>query len=315
MARGQAGARSICRRFGKPLFSLTCKVNLDFKSLTSSSFHWHLAAGPRCDPFRAKGRHTMGRSKALILATLVAAGASSAAFGADLLPPPPRLEPPPPMDVGGGWYLRGDVGVGALQMNSWRSTLQPSTRPDSPSPTRATCSFPLSPPSAITTFAGVGVGYQFNHWFRADITGEYRTEATYRAGIAGAQHLLAGWTGFDTYNGGVSTALFMANGYFDLGTWHCITPFVGGGVGVAAHKFAGLTDSRRRRRHGRHADQLRLGGDGGPGAQCDAQSQDRAWLSLSRHGRQSRAIRSIACNLRDAGRRFTPSTSPPTTSG
>ena len=35
----------------------------------------------------------------------------------------------------------------------------------------------------------------------------------------------------------------MANGYFDLGTWYCITPFVGGGVGIAAHKFAGLTDS------------------------------------------------------------------------
>ena len=67
----------------------------------------------------------MGRSKALILATLVAAGASSAAFGADLLPPPPQLGPPPPMDVGGGWYLRGDVGVGAVQMSNWRSTLQP----------------------------------------------------------------------------------------------------------------------------------------------------------------------------------------------
>ena len=43
----------------------------------------------------------------------------------------------------------------------------------------------------------------------------------------------------------------MANGYFDLGTWHCITPFVGGGVGIAAHKFAGLTDLAGEPRPGR----------------------------------------------------------------
>ncbi len=187
----------------------------------------------------------MGRSKALILATLVAAGASSAAFGADLLPPPPLLEPPPPIDVGGGWYLRGDVGVGALQMNSWRSTLQPFDETGQSFANSGNLFVPAFASIGDTTFAGVGFGYQFNHWFRADITGEYRTEATYRAGIAGANPypLPGGWTGFDTYNGGVSTALFMANGYFDLGTWHCVTPFVGSGVGVAAHKFAGLTDS------------------------------------------------------------------------
>ena len=65
------------------------------------------------------------------------------------------------------------------------------------------------------TFGGVGVGYQFNHWLRADITGEYRTEATYRANIMSA------WTlnnptafGTDSYTAGLSTALFMANGVF-----------------------------------------------------------------------------------------------------
>ena len=125
----------------------------------------------------------MGRSKALILATLVAASASSAAFGADLLPPPPQLGPPPPMDVGGGWYLRGDVGVGAVQMSNWRSTLQPFDETGNAFNAVAVPSFAAM---GDQTFGGVGVGYQFNHWLRADITGEYRTEATYRANIMSA---------------------------------------------------------------------------------------------------------------------------------
>ncbi|MGA8172260.1 MAG: porin family protein [Methylocystis sp.] len=185
----------------------------------------------------------MGRSKALFLATLVAVGASSAAFGADLLPPPPPLEPmPAPVDFGGGWYLRGDVGVGALQMTEWRSTLQPVDETGQSLATSGNVFAPAFSSIGDQTFAGVGFGYQFNHWFRADITGEYRTEAAYRAGIAGA-NAYSGWTGFDSYNAGLSTALFMANGYVDLGTWRGITPFVGGGVGIASHKFAGLTDS------------------------------------------------------------------------
>ena len=182
----------------------------------------------------------MGRSKALILATLVAAGASSAAFGADLLPPPPQLEPPPPMDVGGGWYLRGDVGVGAVQMSSWRSTLQPVDETGNAFNAVAVPSFASM---GDQTFGGAGVGYQFNHWFRADITGEYRTEASYRANIMSA------WTlnnptsfGTDSYSAGLGTALFIANAYVDLGTWHCITPFVGAGVGLASHNLAGLND-------------------------------------------------------------------------
>jgi opacity protein-like surface antigen len=184
----------------------------------------------------------MGRSKALILATLVATGASSAAFGADLLPPPPQLEPIPQVDVGGGWYLRGDVGVGALQLSDWRSTLQPFDETGQSLANSGNVFVPAYATIGDQTFAGVGVGYQFNRWFHADITGEYRTEATYRAGVAGANGY-SGWTGFDNYNAGLSTALFMANGYVDLGTWRGITPFIGGGVGIASHKFAGLTDS------------------------------------------------------------------------
>jgi opacity protein-like surface antigen len=34
----------------------------------------------------------------------------------------------------------------------------------------------------------------------------------------------------------------LANAYLDLGTWWCLTPFVGAGVGGAYHRTAALTD-------------------------------------------------------------------------
>ena len=174
-----------------------------------------------------------GTMQAIILARALAAGTIGTAVAADLpaLPPPPPLETPAPIQFN-GWYLRGDVGAGLNWMRNFTS-----------SDASFVPGFTYNGSSLGTqAIVDAGVGYQFNHWFRADITGEYRTEATYRAGLAGA-NVYSGWSGFDTYNGGVSTALFMANGYFDLGTWHCITPFIGGGVGIAAHNFAGLTDS------------------------------------------------------------------------
>ncbi len=183
----------------------------------------------------------MGHTKALIIAMLVATGATSGAKAADLLPPPPPLEaPPPPVDFG-GWYLRGDVGVGALQMTSWRSTLQPYDEVgDSLAGNLIVPSYNSIGDQA---FAGAGFGYQFNNWFRVDFTGEYRTEANYRAVIVAANPSPPGFLGGDYYTAGLSTALFMANGYVDLGNWRGFTPFIGAGVGVAAHRFSGLTDT------------------------------------------------------------------------
>ena len=37
--------------------------------------------------------------------------------------------------------------------------------------------------------------------------------------------------------------MFLANAYFDLGTWYGVTPFVGGGVGVAVHRARNAFDN------------------------------------------------------------------------
>jgi opacity protein-like surface antigen len=50
-------------------------------------------------------------------------------------------------------------------------------------------------------------------------------------------------TCFDLIQAQHSAWVVMANAYVDLGTWWCLTPFVGAGVGAARHTIAGLTDT------------------------------------------------------------------------
>jgi opacity protein-like surface antigen len=178
----------------------------------------------------------MGSSRALITAAALAIGVTSGAAAADLLPPPPMVAPPPPPADFGTWYLRGDVGVGAAQISGWRDTLAPLN------------AFGNPPPAVLPVFAdlgdsahfGAGFGYKFGSWFRVDVTGEYRTKANYRAGVTWFSQ--NGGFGADVYSASLSTALFLANGYVDLGTWWGLTPYVGGGVGVAANEFSGFID-------------------------------------------------------------------------
>ena len=177
----------------------------------------------------------MGKFQALALAGAALAGFSTFAYGADLLPPPPMPVYAAPVEFG-GWYLRGDVGVGVNQLNGLRSTFNQAI------PDFGSDGFNLTD-SAIV---GVGAGYQFNSWFRADVTGEYRFANHYK----GSEHYSgspncatgSGYLCVDGYRGSISSGVFLANGYFDLGTWYSITPYVGAGVGGAYHTFANLTD-------------------------------------------------------------------------
>jgi opacity protein-like surface antigen len=162
---------------------------------------------------------------------LIAAGAatllSSAAFGADMAIAPPPYAAPVVEDFG-GWYLRGDIGfsnqrVGRLN-NVQDATLTSSVQNNS---------------FNTAGIFGLGVGYKFNPWFRADVTGEYRGNSKY----FGTDHITyPGGVGVDTYNATKSEWVALVNAYVDLGTWWCITPFVGAGVGGARVAINGFTD-------------------------------------------------------------------------
>jgi opacity protein-like surface antigen len=149
------------------------------------------------------------------------------------------MQPPvyaPPVETG-GWYLRGDVGVGNQtfksfdfhQTNAASGAVWPASwRIDQKDIKDA-------------VFIGGGIGYAWNNWLRFDVTGEYRTDVKFKAVGSYTEFCPTGRC-FDAYDGDHSAIVVLANAYIDLGTWWCLTPFIGAGVGGAFHKTAALTD-------------------------------------------------------------------------
>ena len=86
---------------------------------------------------------------------------------------------------------------------------------------------------------GLGVGYKFNNWFRADVTGEYRGNSQF---FGTDRITYAGGVGTDTYHATKNEWVVLANAYVDLGTWWCMTPFIGAGVGGARVAINDFTD-------------------------------------------------------------------------
>jgi opacity protein-like surface antigen len=143
---------------------------------------------------------------------------------------------PAPLDTS-GWYIRADVGVGLNQISGLRQTLQPTNALGGAAPSTVHVFSSIGD----STIIGGGVGYQFNNWFRGDLTGEYRTYAAYKYGSDYAAFCASTYC-LDSYSANLSSAVFLANGYVDLGTWYGVTPFLGAGVGFAHQRLVGLTD-------------------------------------------------------------------------
>ena len=162
----------------------------------------------------------------------IAAGAatlmSSAVSAADMaIAPPPYA---PVVEDFGGWYLRGDIGFSNQRVSRLNNVLD-------------TVGTPVSVQHNSFGTAGIfglGAGYRFNNWFRADITGEYRGNSQF----FGTDHLTYAGPSFlvDTYHATKSEWVVLGNAYVDLGTWWCVTPFIGAGIGGARVSIANFTD-------------------------------------------------------------------------
>jgi opacity protein-like surface antigen len=180
----------------------------------------------------AKGRAM--RSVKFLLAAGAASLLSTAAFAADMPIAPPPMYAPPPADFG-GWYLRGDIGFSNQRVKNVIDTN------------------PLAYNNVAVSQTGsfgaagiydVGVGYRFNSWFRADFTAQYRGNSNFTGldRVTGTRPF-AGFYGNDNYTATKSELLFLANAYVDLGTWWCITPFVGAGIGTSQVTISNFMDS------------------------------------------------------------------------
>ena len=179
----------------------------------------------------------MRNLKLALFAGAALAAAFTSAHAADLGPimQPRQMAPVQVEEMTGGWYLRGDIGGGAQKFSEFGHTQ-----------TNSAFVWPASwridqKDAGDAFFIGGGVGYQWNSWLRFDATAEYRAKASFNA-LGSYTEFCPGGRCFDVYDGNQSAFVLMANGYVDLGTWMCLTPFIGAGAGYARHAFSGFTD-------------------------------------------------------------------------
>ena len=220
---------------------------------------------------------------------IVAAGAasllSSMAFAADMamIAPPPMYAPPPVSRISA-------AGICAAISASAISTSIASTTCS----TRGNTSSVQHLGFNTAGIFGLGVGYKFNNWFRADVTGEYRGNSQF---FGTDRITYPGGVGTDTYHATKSEWVVLANAYVDLGTWWCMTPFIGAGVGGARVAIADFTDQGIANNGGGALPGLAYGDNAAKwnfawAAACRCRLQGhaelhrRTRLSLSRHGRR-----------------------------
>jgi opacity protein-like surface antigen len=169
--------------------------------------------------------------KAATVAVIAAQAGGTAARAADMSLPP--MEASPMVEMGGGWYLRGDL--------SYSNFGYPGTAIIQPDPTtgqtNATAQQILNASNAHFGVLGAtgGVGYAFNNWFRMDTTFDWRqpinngVESTESCAgpaynmtttcLRSDKTQIQNWTG-------------LLNAYGDLGNWGGLTPYIGGGLGI-----------------------------------------------------------------------------------
>jgi hypothetical protein len=120
--------------------------------------------------------------KTFLIAGFAALVIGSQAKAADLPFPPPMPEPvlPPIESSGGGWYLRGDVGVGLENMKGFNFDIT------NPQGAGGLTGFSLIQKSMNDkAIIGTGLGYQWNDYLRFDVTGEYRSANSFGFTLAG----------------------------------------------------------------------------------------------------------------------------------
>jgi opacity protein-like surface antigen len=137
------------------------------------------------------------RVRAMIVSTFFATCLAPATQAADMpFPGEPPALPEGPVEWGSNWYLRGDVGAAEVSPADLNGVNLNQTFPNN-------------------WTAGLGGGFKFNEYFRADVTVDYQS-LYHNSAIPN----------------NTSSVLALANAYLDLGTFWGFTPYIGAGVGA-----------------------------------------------------------------------------------
>lgn len=173
------------------------------------------------------------RARATLLTALLGALLAPASQAADM--PDPVEEPPPamegPVEWGSNWYLRGDLGLARVSPTTLNGVTLSNDMPNN-------------------WTIGLGGGYKFTDWFRADVTVDYESLYSRNGPNAGLMRPceIGLYQPDPANNPAVISSVFSActpsvrnrtesmltlgNLYFDLGNWWGFTPYVGAGVGI-----------------------------------------------------------------------------------
>ncbi|MGO4450626.1 outer membrane protein [Phyllobacterium sp. TAF24] len=134
----------------------------------------------------------------------------------------------------GGWYLRGDIGMSNQRLDKLDYYNFDTTEVHGW----------LDRGGFDSGITGqIGVGYQFNDWLRADVTGQYRGKTSFSAlDYYDNPSNPSFGKGTNDYRATKSEWLFLANAYADLGTFSGITPYVGAGIGASRNTISNFRD-------------------------------------------------------------------------
>jgi opacity protein-like surface antigen len=176
------------------------------------------------------------KSRILLSAVLFAPGTPvlAADFDAPVVYDPPvvvqELEEYVPVEVGSGWYLRGDIGYSFATTPKGAFTYRTFAAGTYTDNTYNTGSL------ANEISFGVGFGYRFNDLIRADVTAE-----NFNVRFNGTRDTCV-VVGVDcTDTGEMNAWSVMLNGYVDLGTFAKFTPYVGAGAGMTYANWGTVT--------------------------------------------------------------------------
>lgn len=183
----------------------------------------------------------MKKSVLTVFAAALLAGAAVPAYAADVL-----IEEPvevTPVAVG-GWYIRGNIGMSNQYFDKLTSDLY--LNPD----INEFVWLDEGGFAAAPIVSG-GIGYQFNDYFRADATIEWRGKSDFSALD------FVDWDGTEynnEYSAKKSELVLMANGYYDIGTFYGVTPYVGAGIGASYNMISNFLDNNAQGGGGGYAD-------------------------------------------------------------